>query len=583
MSDSKEIPVIPHLRRVVDMSEINQQSRNRPSSKPAKKPVHAKNDTVQSQDKPSPKRHRAPAASAAPTTPDHPNAPQPENLRPSLERNTENHDVETRVRPQPPKRTKAPTFTAPSSVYEAKTTRLVAPPKPIAPPAQPAVSVPQETTNEPAAAATEPVVKVDSSASKPKTRKITEFVAQRREKRVNSSPKLIARQARIEAEAKRQASLRKCLDEELLLQSWRAKKWSECIGALDPCMPERLQKCMPLVQSRLVNNIFIERGILEATVVDQVVSVEVEPIEEKVWRKIINQLSDRAIFTTSLLNGELPEGILDIFEQEKRSLFPKKLNDFLFTCDCGAEQMPCKHVCALLLTFALSLEENPFHILTFRGMSRDNLISQLRDARSDQVVNEKTSHRLNYEMPAKNINVNAFYSSSGKFSDLNFHVSFSRNPILKRLGNPGAWQAGISIEDAIEPIIQQAAMSAENLGVEEMAQEALDQPELPEQPPAPSRFPKKSIKGPRFKMPDLHFITEVLSPEILETVKDDPVTTAEAIIQWLKSCGASDIRTLARRTRLKKPTIEAFMNAFCEAGLTRATGEPEKQKFEITF
>ncbi len=583
MSDSKEIPVIPHLRRVVDMSEINQQSRNRPSSKPAKKPVRAKTDTAQGQEKASPKRLRAPSMPVAPAASDHANDPQTESLRPSQERNAENRDVETRVRPQQPKRTKTPAFTAPSSVYEAKTTRLVAPPKPVEPAVQPAASAPQETTNPQFSAISDPVSNADSSVSKPKTRKITEFVAQRREKRVNSSPKLIARQARIEAEAKRQASLRKCLDEELLLQSWRAKKWSECIGALDPSMPEKLQKCMPLVQSRLVNNIFIERGILEATVVDQVVSVEVEPIEEKVWRKIINQLSDRAIFTTSLLNGDLPEGILDIFEQEKRSLFPKKLNDFLFTCDCGAEQMPCKHVCALLLTFALSLEENPFHILTFRGMSRDNLISQLRDARSDQVVNEKTSHRLNYEMPAKNINVNSYYSSSGKFSDLNFHVSFSRNPILKRLGNPGAWHADISIEDAIDPIIQQAAMSAENLGFEEVSEGALDQTENMEQPPAPSRFPKKSIKGPRFKMPDLHFIKEVLSPEILETVKDDPVTTAEAIIQWLKSCGASDIRTLARRTRLKKPTIEAFMNAFCDAGLTRSTGEPEKLKFEITF
>ena len=45
----------------------------------------------------------------------------------------------------------------------------------------------------------------------------------------------------------------------------------------------------------------------------------------------------------------------------------------------------------------------------------------------------------------------------------------------------------------------------------------------------------------------------------------------------------SDIRTLARRTRLHKPTIEAFLNAFCEAGLTEADGEDEKRRFSVTF
>ena len=71
--------------------------------------------------------------------------------------------------------------------------------------------------------------------------------------------------------------------------------------------------------------------------------------------------------------------------------------------------------------------------------------------------------------------------------------------------------------------------------------------------------------------------------DVLETISGDPIDTAADIIRWLKSRGASDVRTLARRTRLHKVTIEAFLNALCQAGLVAKEGEDERVRFVATF
>ena len=63
------------------------------------------------------------------------------------------------------------------------------------------------------------------------------------------------------------------IEEALLLQSWRAKQWNLCITSLDPNIQARMLKCLPLVQARLVNNLCITAGSLEATIIDQVTSI----------------------------------------------------------------------------------------------------------------------------------------------------------------------------------------------------------------------------------------------------------------------------------------------------------------------
>ena len=64
---------------------------------------------------------------------------------------------------------------------------------------------------------------------------------------------------------------------------------------------DSLPNSIPLVSAGLVNNICVTPGCLEATIFDQVVSIELRQFAQGQWRNVIAMLSDRAIFTTSLL------------------------------------------------------------------------------------------------------------------------------------------------------------------------------------------------------------------------------------------------------------------------------------------
>ena len=384
------------------------------------------------------------------------------------------------------------------------------------------------------------------------------------------------------------------IEQSLMLQSCL---WCDAITDMSQAVVDSLPNSIPLVSAGLVNNICVTPGCLEATIFDQVVSIELRQFAQGQWRNVIAMLSDRAIFTTSLLNGELPQGIVDIFKQASLSLFPTKLREFTFHCNCRTLVAPCEHACALLIAFAQKLEEDPFNMLTLRGMTRENLLSMIRSARSDQIVDEKTKYRISYELPAQSVSFADFYSPRDSrdghenIDDINFHISYSPATILRRLGNPAIWHAPMSVESILQPIIEAAAREAEMLGQCEHyeipvpdTQKVVGKPlkvQVVQNPPT-SRAPRNSANS-RDKIPDMGFVEDAIDPAILADLSDDPIHAAKDIYRWLLTRGASDIRTLARRTRLNKTTIEAFLNAFRAKGIVVQEVIGDRVKFSLNL
>src|SRR3990170_4574455 len=52
------------------------------------------------------------------------------------------------------------------------------------------------------------------------------------------------------------------------------------------------------------------------------------------WEKVIDALSEQAIFTAQLLAGEMPQDIEQAFEKAKVSLFPSNRRDLQTDCSC---------------------------------------------------------------------------------------------------------------------------------------------------------------------------------------------------------------------------------------------------------
>lgn len=101
------------------------------------------------------------------------------------------------------------------------------------------------------------------------------------------------------------------------------------------------------------------------------------------WAQVERALADRARYTATLLAGEMPEDIEDVFTTVGLSLFPADAGALSMDCSCPDWEVPCKHLAAVCYLLAESFDEDPFAILGWRGRAREDLLDNLRALRSD--------------------------------------------------------------------------------------------------------------------------------------------------------------------------------------------------------
>lgn len=102
------------------------------------------------------------------------------------------------------------------------------------------------------------------------------------------------------------------------------------------------------------------------------------------WARIESALAADAWYTASLLAGEMPQDIEELFVGEGLPLFPDKTGDLAMDCSCPDWEVPCKHLAAVFYLLAESFDENPFAILAWRGRDREDLLDNLRAARASE-------------------------------------------------------------------------------------------------------------------------------------------------------------------------------------------------------
>lgn len=130
------------------------------------------------------------------------------------------------------------------------------------------------------------------------------------------------------------------------------------------------------------------------------------------WESVVNAINAQAKYGASILAGELPSNIEDLFAPQGLRLFPAAPGDLVPSCTCsvftGRQQdmtaMPssalangdgpgaqtyhntptpwCKHVCCLMYLIAERLGNHPLLILSMRGMADADLVERLRQHRA---------------------------------------------------------------------------------------------------------------------------------------------------------------------------------------------------------
>ncbi len=183
------------------------------------------------------------------------------------------------------------------------------------------------------------------------------------------------------------------------------------------------------------------------------IKIQISPLTNAEWDKVIDALSEQAIFTAQLLAGEMPQDVEQAFEKAKVSLFPSTRRDLQTDCSCPDPANPCKHIAATHYILGERFDEDPFLIFRLRGRTQEQVMQALRQRRAgrDETVEEEME-----EAEA----ATPLEESISNFWDLGapvegFSVSIRppviETPLLKRLG-----EANFVPEPGLEGYLRQA-------------------------------------------------------------------------------------------------------------------------------
>ena len=108
-----------------------------------------------------------------------------------------------------------------------------------------------------------------------------------------------------------------------------------------------------------------------------VTQIEIKPISQKDWTKVIAYIASKAGFISKLILNEMPDRIEDAFSLVNLNLLPTKKADFTNKCSCPDGSNPCKHIAGVYYLLAAELDRDPLLLFELRGLSRTNLQTEL--------------------------------------------------------------------------------------------------------------------------------------------------------------------------------------------------------------
>lgn len=115
-------------------------------------------------------------------------------------------------------------------------------------------------------------------------------------------------------------------------------------------------------------------------------SITIKAISAANWKKVIRQIASRADLVTKLLMNEMPDTIEDAFSTLDLHLLPHSSRDFDTSCSCPDYANPCKHIAGVYYLLASALDQDPFIMFELRGLSRDDLRTELAQSPLGQIL-----------------------------------------------------------------------------------------------------------------------------------------------------------------------------------------------------
>ena len=203
-------------------------------------------------------------------------------------------------------------------------------------------------------------------------------------------------QKKARAERKRNALKKKnpgiqpvIIEGRTLARTWWGKSWNRNLEQYAD-YANRIDRGRSYVRHGAVLDLQITPGTITALVAGRAgapyrVTITIQPIPEKQWRRIQDRCRGRMDSLKQLLAGRFPETLEAVFTRKGEGLFPAP-EEISLDCSCPDWAVMCKHVAAVLYGVGARLDQDPSLFFVLRKADVKDLVSETVNAGKKELL-----------------------------------------------------------------------------------------------------------------------------------------------------------------------------------------------------
>lgn len=164
--------------------------------------------------------------------------------------------------------------------------------------------------------------------------------------------------------------------------TWWGSAWIDALEDSSQTDQARLSRGRTYARRGAVGTVEIGPGFARAPVAGERNSlyrtdVTIRTLPMSDWEEIARAVAERAGHAAALLDGELPQEVLDDARSVEVELLPRP-SDIRPDCNCPDWAEPCKHAAALFYLVADLIDDDPFVLFELRGVGREDFLDLVR-------------------------------------------------------------------------------------------------------------------------------------------------------------------------------------------------------------
>ena len=216
--------------------------------------------------------------------------------------------------------------------------------------------------------------------------------------------------------------------------------WLESLEKLGSDFANRIPRGRSYARAGRVHALEVFPGLVRARVKGRrrtpySVEIRLKTFAEKDWENLIHVLLQHPHLVSRLLSLELPSRLEELLTEGGLYLLPQDETEFDVYCSCPDLAQPCKHIAAAFYQLSKAIDQDPFILIVLRGMEREEFLSRLNLASSQQ--------EEEFYTPSED-EMQDFQSLRESLEGLDFSIKIRGDEVIERLltPRPAFWSGG---------------------------------------------------------------------------------------------------------------------------------------------